>query len=228
VQQAPITKVISPEEKRQDDIEEAVITRTQELAALLSRPKAPLPRGNSNVADLPTATRRAVRESSCLLLDWTTPEAKMIGNVVKVYWDGDNAWYYARILHYDWHHRMHYIYYVEDSTAEWINLQSETVIVGQEIVLATRQQKWPAQRFQVSEMAAEQLKRMKGYTKNCEYIEYFSDEGLKDYAFVPADSLAAIRWVALPLSPVFACLPRGLHLLQPTNNNPPPLHPQHP
>jgi hypothetical protein len=44
----------------------------------------------------------------------------------------------------------------------------------------------------VSEAAQEQIKTMRGYAKNCEYIEYFSEEGLKDYAFVTRDHLFPI------------------------------------
>lgn len=59
--------------------------------------------------DIETAIKRGVKESSTLLLDWASPKAKMIGFLCKVYWDGEDTWFYARILNYDSFYDRHYV-----------------------------------------------------------------------------------------------------------------------
>ena len=188
-QAGPEVPCISPEEQRQNDIEEEIIARTQKLAEKLTAPKTRLPSGASRVADLATAVRKGVRECNTLVQDWTSSGAKLIGCIVKVYWDGDDVWYYGRVLNFDAFHNRHFIFYFEDSTSEWIDLDKEAVIIGLEIVLAVKQAKWPAQRFYVSEPAWDALKKLKLYSKDAVYIEYFGDEGLAEHAFLPEESL---------------------------------------
>ena len=110
----------------------------------------------NHLDSLETAVRQSIIESQSLLLDWRIPEAACIGALCKVYWDGENTWFYARILNYDSIRKKHYIYYPLDSTAEWIVLDEEYVLVMEEMVLAKLSHTslpWPAMRFCMSAKA---------------------------------------------------------------------------
>lgn len=66
-----------------------------------SRVPRPLPDATEEHPDLATAVKRGVKDSNTLLLDWNSVSAKRIGVCCKVFWDGDNRWFYGRILNYD-------------------------------------------------------------------------------------------------------------------------------
>jgi hypothetical protein len=61
------------------------------------------------VSGVSEAIAIGLRESNTLPLDWTDPQVRLIGRGCKVYWDGDDAWYYARIVHYDAVHKKHLV-----------------------------------------------------------------------------------------------------------------------
>ena len=72
---------------------------------------------------------------------------------------------------------MKQIYYPEDSTAEWIDLEKECVLVGQRLVLArvARTPPWPALLFRASPSAAALCQNMRGYTSSGDYVEFFDE-----------------------------------------------------
>ena len=109
----PITVVKEPSmstnEKAQLQIEEDFINASRE-----HRPKSQnviyaLPVGPSKPMEMSAAIKKGVKECSKLLLDWSKPAAKLVGSLCKVFWDGENQWFYARILNYDCGFNQHYV-----------------------------------------------------------------------------------------------------------------------
>lgn len=108
----PVIVVLTSQQKLQDEIEEKHIAKDKEekiLEKRINKQKKILPEGPTEVNDINTAIKRGVRENSSLLLDWKDPKVKMIGYLCKVYWDGEDAWFYSRILNYDSYHCKHYV-----------------------------------------------------------------------------------------------------------------------
>ena len=60
----------------------------------------------------------------------------MIGSLCKVFWDGEDEWFYARILYYDKRYDRHLVYYYNDSTVEWLVVRDEYVYVAETLVMA--------------------------------------------------------------------------------------------
>lgn len=100
---------LTPQARLQEEIEEKHIARSRDRKSKSTKAMKVLPEGAVEIPDIKTATRRGVKECSTLLLDWTSPKAKMIGGLCKVYWDGENTWFYARILNYDSYYDRHYV-----------------------------------------------------------------------------------------------------------------------
>jgi hypothetical protein len=69
--------------------------------------------GLKGFSDLHAAVYAGMKESCATslmeLLDWDTPEVKKIGALCKVYWDGEDNWFDARILNYDKRNNKHYV-----------------------------------------------------------------------------------------------------------------------
>ena len=69
--------------------------------------------GLKGFRDLHAAVYQGMEESCATslmeLLDWDMPEVKKIGALCKVYWDGEDSWYDARILNYDKRSNKHYV-----------------------------------------------------------------------------------------------------------------------
>jgi hypothetical protein len=101
--------VLSPQARLQEEIEERHIAKCRERNSRSARPRKQLPEGAVELPNLETAIKRGVKESSTTLLDWSSPKAKMIGFTCKVYWDGEDTWFYARILNYDSFYDRHYV-----------------------------------------------------------------------------------------------------------------------
>jgi hypothetical protein len=81
-------------------------------ASTVSLPRK-LPEGHTNLNNLSTAITTSMNHNTSLLLpsDWkdnTSPLA-LIGWICKVYWDGEEQWYYARILNYDFNYHRYYV-----------------------------------------------------------------------------------------------------------------------
>jgi hypothetical protein len=95
-------------DKQLNEIEESVISLAQKRRNS-STPIMFTPDGPSELPDQISALKKSVSENACLLLDWTTIEAKMVGSLCKVFWDGEDTWFYARILNYDENRRLHYV-----------------------------------------------------------------------------------------------------------------------
>lgn len=95
-------KALNSIEKEESDLEDRLIEHSKRTKrhSKLCKPTAvdAEPIGIQTIFD---ALNYAVKECSSLLLDWSSPEAKRIGSICKVYWDGDRTWFYARILNYD-------------------------------------------------------------------------------------------------------------------------------
>lgn len=68
-----------------------------------------LPTGPAELADLKSAVKQGVQECSTLILDWSSESGKRIGARCKVYWDGDDTWFYGRILNYDSYYDRYYV-----------------------------------------------------------------------------------------------------------------------
>ena len=101
--------IITAQARAQEEIEENHIARSRERNLKTTRPRKVLPEGAVELPDLETAVKRGVKECSTLLLEWASPKAKMIGCLCKVYWDGEDTWFYARILNYDSFYDRHYV-----------------------------------------------------------------------------------------------------------------------
>jgi hypothetical protein len=111
---APIVVIVkepalSAKEKEQLEIEENFITSCRERHPKCRNVAPPLPDGPSKPMEMSAAIKKGVKECSNLLLDWNKPAAKLVGSICKVYWDGDNEWFYGRILNYDCGSNRHYV-----------------------------------------------------------------------------------------------------------------------
>ena len=107
----PIVKepAFSVREKEQVRIEEEFVAAHKESHSKPRHTITPLPIGPSKPMDMSSAIKKGVKECSTLLLDWTTPPAKLVGAICKVFWDGENEWFYGRILNYDSGFKRHYV-----------------------------------------------------------------------------------------------------------------------
>lgn len=114
-----IAKPLSVKQREEEDMEDRFIDSTsvrmsQESAALAvaSAQQTRMIKSLPQSAEAPNqreAIRMSIENSNTLLLDWTTPEASRIGLPCKVYWDGDDVWFYARILNYDRTHDKYFV-----------------------------------------------------------------------------------------------------------------------
>jgi hypothetical protein len=100
---------LSIKEKEQLQIEEEFIKASQEHLSKSQNVIYALPVGPSKPMEMSAAIKKGVKECSKLLLDWSKPAAKLVGSLCKVYWDGENQWFYARILNYDCGFNQHYV-----------------------------------------------------------------------------------------------------------------------
>jgi len=123
----PVAKALDDEEERFIVGANKIKIRLQELESLKMRTFAELSNNGINVTvatndgsstlkgfgDLHEAVRQGLSESSVSslmqLLDWNTPQVKKIGSLCKVFWDGEDEWFYARILNYDKNKDKHYV-----------------------------------------------------------------------------------------------------------------------
>ena len=100
---------LSMKEKEQLQIEESFIANCRRHDPKSRNDACPLPVGPSKPMEMITAIKRGVKECSSPLLDWSIPAAKLVGSICKVFWDGENEWFYARILNYDCGFNKHYV-----------------------------------------------------------------------------------------------------------------------
>jgi hypothetical protein len=111
---APVVVIVkepplSAKEKEQLEIEEKFIATCREHHPKCRNIAPPLPEGPSKPMEMSAAIKKGVKECNNLLLDWNKPAAKLVGSICKVYWDGDNEWFYGRILNYDCGSNRHYV-----------------------------------------------------------------------------------------------------------------------
>lgn len=103
---------LSIADKSRKDNELKLIESTKSIKNKVDeREIRPLPDQPIVLSTLEDAVQIGVKQSNTLVLDWSTSSAKRIGSICKVYWDGESAWYYARILNYDSHFDKHYVSY---------------------------------------------------------------------------------------------------------------------
>ena len=196
--------VIPAREREQQSIEEDFMRNNKEK---MGHKRVPMPIGASDPLEFPAAIKKSVKDCSSLLLDWNQNAAKLIGATCKVFWDGDDEWFYARILNYDQRYDRHFVYYFADDTSEWLSIRNEAVFVAEAFVLAKMRGAWPAIRYWASPKAREVSKSIKGYHKNCEYIEFFSESEaasntcVKEYAFLAASQLEPLCEEFFPSNP---------------------------
>ncbi|KAJ1413177.1 hypothetical protein B484DRAFT_402104 [Ochromonadaceae sp. CCMP2298] len=179
-------------QRQQDELEERHIAKGRERKKGSNRARRMLPEGQVTVEDMQTAVRRSFKETTTPLLDWSSPKCKMIGGNSKIWWDGDNKWFYARILNYDSFYDKHYIFYADDLQAEWIDLTQEPCMVGEQMVyarLTPTSAPWAAQTFWASDKAWDMCAKFKGYKKEGVYVEYFGTGQEKNIAYEYAFSV---------------------------------------
>ena len=203
VSAAPAIVVIPAREREQQSVEEEFMRNNK---GKMRRKRVPMPIGASDPLEFPAAIKKSVKDCSTLLLDWNQSAAKLIGATCKVYWEGDNEWFYGRILNYDQRYDRHFVYYFADDTSEWLSIRAEAVFVAEAFVLASMRGIWPALRYWASPKAQEVSRSIKGYHKNCEYVEFFSETEaansfLKEYAFLSASSLEPLCEQFFPAKP---------------------------
>ena len=161
--------------------------------------------GTTDPMTIMEAIQVSVQTCSTPLVDWNQSAAKLIGATCKIYWDGEDEWFYARILNYDRQRDRHFVYYFTDSTSEWLSIRDEFIFVAEALVLAKMGGSWPALRFWISPHAWELLKSIKGYRKNCEYVEFFAttnDRGMQDQcAFLLASQFDPLSEEFFPSKP---------------------------
>ncbi len=101
--------VLSSKERALEDTEEKFIVSAYAKSSRVAEAPKELPEGPIQQTDVNAAVKKGVKDCSSLLLNWNTKNAKIIGALCKVFWDGDNEWFYGRILNYDSHHNRHFV-----------------------------------------------------------------------------------------------------------------------
>ena len=102
--------------KIEDDLEEQFIRENPIDSADATHSFRSSSNEPQDISTIKEAIKYCVNKSSSLMLDWTTPQAKRVGLPIKVYWEGDEAWYYATILYYD---QIFDRYFVSNCTYYW-------------------------------------------------------------------------------------------------------------
>ena len=124
----PLPAVIKPltnKQKEENEREDRLMADYQHrLVKVSSYNPQPLPQGPWIVKDLSEAIQCGTTQSQCLLLDWTTPEVKRIGRLCKIYWDGENEWFYARVLYYDRIQKLHLVSRLKGSACTHVSVLS--------------------------------------------------------------------------------------------------------
>lgn len=134
---------------------------------------------DGELKDLQAAIQRGASSCCSLLHDWNSENAKIVGHVVRVYWDGEKEWFSGTIVNYDYRTGKHYVYYDLDSTAEWVDLKTEPSIVTADICLAKfGAQIWPAYTHIISDSGKCILKHSK---TSGEYIEFIDETRSNGY-----------------------------------------------
>ena len=162
----------------------------------------PAPTPDISTLDIPQAIYKALDEiiDVTSLLDYT----HILGTLCKVYWDGENDWYYARILAYDSASQLHFIYYDKDNTCEWINFNAQPVLQCSELVIVQTgaHSHWPAMHFTTNDVGDRELSQMPGYKKGSgsvielslmcagQFVEFFSEvRGKGEYGYYGKSAL---------------------------------------
>ena len=192
-------------EQEQIRIENNFVTSNKVFKPRQQKPSVESGTDPMDPMDMMEAIQVSVQTCSAPLVDWNQNAAKLIGATCKIYWDGEDEWFYARILNYDRQSDRHYVYYYTDSTSEWLSIRDEFIFVAEALVLAKMGGSWPALRFWISPHAWELLKTIKGYRKNCEYVEFFAptrDHVMqKQFAFLPASQFDPLSEEYFPSKP---------------------------
>jgi hypothetical protein len=111
-------------EKQWNELENSLISsyfKKKAAFAAVSSVSLPrkLPEGHAELTNLSTAISTSVNHYTSLLLpsDWNDKSSALalIGWICKVYWDGEDQWYYARILNYDFNCHRYYVRKKESS-----------------------------------------------------------------------------------------------------------------
>jgi hypothetical protein len=173
-------------DQKQDELEEQLIARAFKKPSNTATNRAKV---DTHPREFPT---QQAAQAYCLsnpsqIADLSQPEAEMVGHLAKVFWDGEDTWFYARVLNFNAITGEYFIFYLEDSTGEWIDFNNEAAIVCKQFVL-TRTSKsamlWPAMTFHVFQKAKEVLKKYPAYNSTGEYVEFLHGDGRYEYSFV--------------------------------------------
>jgi hypothetical protein len=62
-----------------------------------------------DVENLEATIKSLQQETSTLILNWTIPEAKIIGKLCKIFWKDEKNWYYCRVITYDYLQKKHLV-----------------------------------------------------------------------------------------------------------------------
>ena len=116
--------------------------------------------------DIEEAVKKSLKDSSTIFYHWSEVQTKFLGCLCQIFWPGDDCWYYARILNIDFEKSSYYVWYIMDQVTEWIDINTEAVIVAEEEVLAQIKGSpaWPAQKYWMNSNAITAISHKKGYT----------------------------------------------------------------
>lgn len=90
-------------ETKQDVLEETLISQTfrkggprkfaAAAVAAVNKPKS--------FKDQAMAYAHSLKETSSIIIDWEADATQLLGKLCKVFWDGEQSWFYARVINYD-------------------------------------------------------------------------------------------------------------------------------
>lgn len=87
-------------DQKQDELEEQLIARAFKKSSNTATNRAKV---DTHPREFPT---QQAAQAYCLsnpsqIADLSQPEAEMVGHLAKVFWDGEDTWFYARVLNFN-------------------------------------------------------------------------------------------------------------------------------
>lgn len=87
-------------DQKQDELEELLINKA--FAKPPSQPKRSKPEAHPE--DFPSqqaAQKYCLNDPTLIVSNLSIPGAEMVGQLAKIYWDGEDTWFYARVLNFN-------------------------------------------------------------------------------------------------------------------------------
>lgn len=88
-------------DQKQDELEEQLIARAFAKPALHGPKKAKPESQPTEFPSIHAAQSYCLNDCSFLCSDLTVPGAELLGQLAKIYWDGEETWFYARVLNFN-------------------------------------------------------------------------------------------------------------------------------